>query len=308
MEGNQTGTFREGLLYGLAAYGWWGLVPVYFKAVAALPAVEVLAQRIVWSLGFLALLLTWGGRWKEVAGCWRDRRLLLMLLGSTVLIALNWFAFIHGVSTGQILQTSLGYFMLPLVSVVLGMVFYRERLRPFQLLAVTLGAVGVLTLTVTRGQWPWIALTLAVSFGFYGLLRKKAHVDGLVGLSVEVILLFPVATGYLAWLGATGELALGTYGAGMDVLLLLSGVVTAVPLLCFGQAARRLPLTTLGFLQYLSPTLALVLAVVFFGEPFAEREALSFGCIWVGLAVYSADVFTALRRVEVAVAPPAQDV
>jgi chloramphenicol-sensitive protein RarD len=308
VEGKQSGALREGILYGLAAYGWWGLVPVYFKAVADLPPAEILAHRIVWSLVFLALLLTLGRRWGELARCFRDRRLLLTLAASTMLIAVNWFVYIHGVSSGQILQTSLGYFMLPLVSIVLGMLFYRERLRPLQWAAVALAAYGVVNLTLARAQWPWIALALAVSFGFYGLLRKRAPVDGLVGLSAEVFLLLPVAAGYLGYLALEGQSALGNYGAVMDVLVLLSGVVTAIPLLCFGQAARRLPLTTLGFLQYLSPTLALVLAVTVYHEPFRQEEGISFACIWAGLAIYSVDLALALRRSAPAVAPPAQDV
>src|SRR4051794_36197513 len=169
---------REGFLYGVAAYGWWGLVPLYFKAVADLPAVEILAHRIVWSLLFLAALLAWAGRWGEGLRCFREPRLLLTLLGSTVLIALNWLVYIYNVTSGQLVQSSLGYFNLPLVSIALGMVWFHERLRRLQSLAVALAAAGVLWLTLDRGEWPWIALVLAFSFGFYGLLRKRAPVDG----------------------------------------------------------------------------------------------------------------------------------
>jgi chloramphenicol-sensitive protein RarD len=294
-DGARAARTREGLLYGLAAYGWWGLVPVYFKAVADLPAVEILAQRIVWSLLFLAALLGWAGRWGEVVRCFRERRLLLTLLGSTVLIALNWLVYIYSVTSGQLVQSSLGYFLLPLVSIALGMVWFHERLRRLQSLAVALAAAGVLWLTLDTGEWPWIALVLALSFGFYGLLRKRCPVDGLVGLSVEVILLLPLAGLYLLGLALAGELSLGAKGATTDLLLLLSGPVTAVPLLCFGQAARRLPLSTLGFLQYLSPSLALLLAVACYGERFGWAEAVSFGLIWAGLVLYSADLARALR-------------
>jgi chloramphenicol-sensitive protein RarD len=287
---------RAGLLYGLAAYGWWGLVPLYFKAVADLPAVEILAQRIVWSVAFLAMVLAWARRWQDVARCFRDRRLLLTLLGSTVLIALNWLAYIYSVTSGQLVQSSLGYFILPLVSIALGMVWFKERLRPLQLAAVAVAAAGVLELTRANGELPWIAMVIAFSFGFYGLLRKRAAVDGLVGLSVEVALLLPVAAGYLCYLGLTGALSLGAQGAATDLLLVLSGVVTAVPLLCFGQAARRLPLSALGFLQYLSPTLALVLGVVLYEEEFGTKEAISFGLIWGALVVYSFDMARTLRR------------
>jgi chloramphenicol-sensitive protein RarD len=280
----------------LAAYGWWGLVPVYFNAVADLPAVEILAQRIVWSVVFLGIVITWARRWVDVLRPFSDSRLLVTLLGSTILIALNWLVFIYGVTTGQIVQASLGYFLLPLVSIALGMVWFKERLRPLQLGAVALATAGVLVLTLTRQQWPWIALALAFSFGFYGLLRKRAPVDGLVGLSVEVLLLSPASVLYLFMLGLSGELTLGARGLTTDILLALSGVVTAVPLICFGQAARRLPLSTLGFLQYLSPSLSLVLAVAVYHEPFYVEEAISFGLIWAALGVYSVDTVHAFRR------------
>jgi chloramphenicol-sensitive protein RarD len=271
-------------------------VPVYFKAVGDLPALEILAQRIVWSVLFLAVLLGGMRRWGEVVRCFRERRLLLALLGSTALVALNWLVYIHGVTSGQIVQTSLGYFLLPLVSIALGMVCFEERLRRLQWLAVALAIAGVLRLTLVRGEWPWIALVLAVSFGFYGLLRKRAPVDGLVGLSVEVLLLLPVSALYLLYLALAGNLSLGAKDTATDLLLLLSGPVTAVPLICFGQAARRLPLTTLGFLLYLSPSLSLLLAVACYDEPFDAAEAVSFGLIWAGLLVYSADMARAFRR------------
>ena len=299
---------RAGLLYGLAAYGWWGLVPLYFKTIADLPAVEILAHRIVWSVVFLLIILAWAKRWQDVARCFRDRRLLLTLFGSTVLIAVNWLVYIHGVISGQLVQASLGYFILPLVSIALGMIWFKERLRRLQLAAVVVAAAGVLELTRARGELPWIALVLALSFGFYGLLRKRAPVDGLVGLSVEVLLLLPAAAGYLIYLGLTGSLTLGARDATTDLLLFASGIVTAVPLLCFGQAARKLQLSTLGFLQYLSPTLALVLAVALYGEEFRAQEAVSFGLIWVALAIYSFDLLRTLRRTESAPAACPEDI
>jgi chloramphenicol-sensitive protein RarD len=292
----QPGTVREGLLYGVAAYGWWGLVPLYFKAVSHLQPAEVLAHRIVWSVVFLAVLLGCGRRWGAVAACLRDPRARLRLLGSTVLIAVNWFVYFHAVTTGQLVQASLGYFILPLVSVVLALLFLKERLRPLQWLAVALAAAGVLYLALALGQWPWIALVLAFSFAFYGLLRKTVPADGLVGLSVEVLLLLPAAAGYLFYLGATAGLAWGTSDRTTDVLILFSGVVTAVPLLCFGQAARRLPLATLGFLQYLSPCVALLLAVVAFQEELTPAHWGCLACIWTALALFSFDTYRTLRH------------
>jgi chloramphenicol-sensitive protein RarD len=296
------------VLYGLAAYGWWGLVPLYFKAVAELPAVEILAHRIVWSVLFLAAVLTWVRRWPEVVRCFREPRILLALLASTLLIALNWLVYIHSVVSGQLVQSSLGYFILPLISIALGMLWFKERLRPLQLAAVAIAAAGVVEMARAKGELPWIALVLAFSFGFYGLLRKRAPVDSLVGVSVEVVLLLPAAAGYLLYLGATGTQNLGAHGASTDLLLYLSGVVTAVPLLCFGQAARRLPLSGLGFMQYLSPTIALLLAVALYGEEFRRDEAVSFALIWAALGVYSLDTVRALRRREPVDSPPPPDV
>jgi chloramphenicol-sensitive protein RarD len=297
----QPGTVRQGLLYGLAAYGWWGLVPLYFKLIADLPPAEVLAHRILWSLLFLGLLLRYSKRWHEVWRCFRSRRVLLALLGSTLLIAVNWYVYIYSVATRQVVQASLGYFVTPLVSVLLGMLWFKESLRRLQWAALALAVAGVVNLTAAQGQWPWIALLLAVSFGFYGLLRKRLAVDGLIGLSVEIVLLVPAAAGYLVYLGAAGRLTLGAAGVEIDCLLALSGVVTTVPLMCFAEAARRLPLSTLGFLQYVSPSLQLVLAVFLFHEPFTDVQLLSFGCIWAALAIYSLDMLFALRRTEAAV-------
>jgi chloramphenicol-sensitive protein RarD len=285
-------TPREGLFYALAAYGLWGVVPLYFNALVEqtgrrISADELLAQRIVWSLPFLMVLLTLTGRWPTFVGCFRARSLLLTLMGSTVLIGVNWYVYIYGITTEQVLQTSLGYFINPLVNVLLGMVFFRERLRLLQWVALALATIGVINNTIAAGELQWIALSLAVCFGTYGLLRKKAPVDGLVGLSVETLFLVPLAGGYLLWLGSEG--ALGSYGAASDALLLCSGVVTALPLMCFGQAARRMRLSTLGFLQYLSPSLQFVCAVLVIREPFTSAQLLGFVWIWTGLAVFTVD-------------------
>jgi chloramphenicol-sensitive protein RarD len=292
---------REGLWYGLAAYGLWGVVPLYFLAVIEqtdkqISASELLAQRIVWSLPFLVLLLTLGRRWTVFAACFRTLPLLLTLIASSLLIGGNWFVYIYGVTTEQVLQTSLGYFINPLVNVVLGLVFFRERMRRLQWVALTLATVGVVWMTATIGELPWIALSLAGCFGFYGLLRKKAPVDGLVGLSVETCFLVPVAAGYLVALGLRREGALGSYGVLSDGLLLCSGVVTALPLMCFGQAARRLRLSTLGFLQYLAPSLQFVCAVTVMGEPLKPGQLAGFAWIWTGLAVFSLDSLGRMQK------------
>ncbi len=290
------GNLREGYLYGLAAYGWWGLVPLYFKLILAVPPLEILAHRIVWSLVFLAGLLTLLGSWRRLARCFTARSIFLKLCASAALIAVNWFVYITSVASARVQQSSLGYFLTPLVSVVLGMVFFGERLRRLQALALLLAAAAVLYLTIAGDEFPWIALTLAVSFGLYGLVRKALPVDGLVGLSVETILLLPLAGGYLIGLCTQDALELRRHGLGFGIVVALSGVVTAIPLMCFAQAARRLPLSTLGFLQYLSPSLQFVAAVLVFHEPFDVHKGVSFVCIWTALAFFTWDAIVAYRR------------
>jgi len=280
---------RAGVAYGLAAYAWWGLVPIYFKAVVFVGALEVLAHRVVWSVVLLSLLMLFQRRWRAALEVLRSPRTALTLAGTTVLIASNWFVFIWAVGHDRVLESSLGYFINPLVNVLLGFVFLGERLTRWQSASVLLAGAGVAYLTLSYGRFPWIALVLAGSFGVYGLLRKTAPVGSLVGLTVETSLLCPLALGYLVWLRARGDAAFGAGSVGVDVLLALAGVVTAVPLLWFASAARRLRLATVGFLQYLAPTGHFLLAVLTFGEPFTRTHLVSFACIWTALAVYSID-------------------
>jgi chloramphenicol-sensitive protein RarD len=271
-------------------------MPLYFAALAAVPPVELVAHRVVWSVVVLAGLLTWLGRWKDVRACLSRGRTFVLLLVGSVLIAVNWFAFIYAVVTGQTLQSSLGYFITPLLSIVLGVLVFRERLNAWRWGAVGLAGLGLAYLVGKHGGAPWIALTLALSFGLYGLLRKVVAVDGLVGLAVETLLLTPAATAVLAvWLWQ-GTATLGRLGWRLDALLLLSGVITAIPLLCFGEAARRLPLSTLGFLQYLGPSLQFVLAVAYFGETFRPELQVCFACTWTALLIVTIDSLRAQRR------------
>jgi chloramphenicol-sensitive protein RarD len=284
------------VLYGLAAFGFWGLVPIYFKAVAHVPPLEILAHRVVWSVFLTAALLSLGGGWRGLQAAAASPRLLGILLMSATLVSCNWFVFIYAVATDQVLEASLGYFINPLVNVLLGMVFLRERLRPWQVVAVLLAAAGTIVLTVSYGRLPWIALVLAFSFGVYGLVRKTVRVESLNGLFVETTLLSPVALGYLLFLGIQGH---GRFLAGdvrTSVLLALAGVVTALPLVWFTSGARRLTYTTVGLLQYLAPTLQFLLAVVVYGEPFTAVHLLTFTLIWAGLAIFMLDVFAHQRR------------
>ncbi len=281
---------RRGVVYGLLAYGFWGLVPVYFKAVASVPPLEVLAHRVVWSALVLAAFVAARGRGAALLEAARDRRTLLTLGASAVLIALNWYVFIWAVGHGRVLQASLGYFINPLVNVLLGVVFLRERLRRPQVASVALAGAGVAWLAASQRQVPVIALVLAASFGLYGLLRKRVRADALTGLTAETLLLFGPALAWLLRRDAEGALVFLHRDAGIDLLLLAAGPVTAAPLLWFANAARRLRLATVGFLQYLSPSLQFSLAVAAYGERFGPAHRVAFACIWAALALYSWDV------------------
>lgn len=285
---------RAGLLYGLVAYIAWGLVPIYFDEVSAVATLELLAHRIVWSALLLAALLTWMKRWPEFRGCLRSPTKRAYLLATTLLIGSNWLIYIHSVLTKQVIESSLGYFILPLVSILLGVVFLQERLNNLQWTAVALATVGVSLYVHHLGRLPWIALSLAVTFSLYGFLRKKLAIDGMVALAIETLLLMPVAGTYLLIQTFEGHGAMNEGDVRLNLLLLLSGIVTTVPLYCFGEAARRLPLTTLGFLQYLSPTLALVVAVVRMGESFGPAKQRSFVFIWAALLLFTWSLF--MRR------------
>ena len=285
-----------GLLYGAGAYVLWGLMPLYIWSMDRVPSLEILAHRVVWCSVVLVFLLTGLSRWGAFGRVLRNPRTLGLLGLSSLLIATNWYCYIFGANNGQTIQTSLGYFINPLFSVLLGMIFFRERLRPVQWVALFLATVGVLILVVVTGELPWIALVLAVGFGLYGLVRKVTPVDAVTGLAVETLLLVPVAGAFLLYWTATGTGSFGQMGWDIDALLLAAGVVTAVPLLCFGQAARRLPLTTIGLLQYIAPTLQFLLAVLIRGEALLPAKVVSFGFIWTALVVFSVESLLVARR------------
>ena len=287
---------RLGIVAGLAAYGLWGLMPLYFTALRGIPAYEILAQRIVWCGVLLAGLITVSGRWPELVRGFRSPRIIGTFLLTALFLSVNWLVYIHGVVTRQTVETSLGYFINPLLNVALGMLFFRERLRPVQLAAVGLAVVGVVILIVAAGHVPWIALSLALSFALYGLFRKTAPADALLGLTFETFVLFIPACAYAVYLAFAGGLHLGPDDWRTDGLLLASGVITAVPLLCFGVAAQHLRLSTLGFLQYLAPTGQFLLAITILGEEMASVQWVSFACIWVALAVYSFETWRGLRQ------------
>lgn len=295
MPNSQNEAFK-GVLLGLGCYFFWGFFPIFFKALAHVPALEVLCHRIVWSLAFLLPIALVSGRLADVKAALRDRATLLLLATSTLLIAGNWLVFIHAVATDRVLESSLGYFINPLISALLGGLVLGERLRRPQQLALLLAAAGVLHRTWHLGHPPWIALFLAVSFALYGLLRKQARVDAVTGLTVETALLAPLALGYLVVIGLGSSGGAFLAGSQSDNLLLpLAGVITALPLIAFTAAARRLRLTTIGFLQYITPTLHFIFAVVLYHEPFSTGDLVSFALIWTGLLLYSADALLQLR-------------
>jgi chloramphenicol-sensitive protein RarD len=279
---------RTGIAAGLGAYALWGLFPLYFPLLEPAGGVEIVAHRVIWSLGFVAILLTAMRRWSQVGAVLRNRRAVLVLAAASVCIAGNWLVFVYGVNSGHVVETSLGYFVNPLLSVVLGVVFFAERLRPLQWVAVGIAAVAVLVLTIDYGHPPWIALALALTFGTYGLLKKLVRVDAAPGLFVETALVAVPAAVLIVVLQARGE---GAFGAsvGHSLLLVSSGVATAIPLLMFAAAARRIPLSTVGLLQYVTPLMQLSIGVFVDHEPMPPARLAGFAIVWVALAVFTAD-------------------
>jgi chloramphenicol-sensitive protein RarD len=284
---------RRGLTYAVAVYVLWGIVPVFWKQLAGIDPVEVLAHRVGWGLVTFALIVPLAGAGPALRVAMRDRRTLGVMALSGTLLAINWGVFVGSVATGHLLESSLGYFINPLVSVGLGMVVLGERMRRLQWIAIAFAIAGVVLMTWYAGQIPWISLVLAATFGSYGLVRKVARVDSLVGSTLETAMLAPIAAGYLALLALRGGGSLGHADATTHVLLIATGVITVGPLLLFTSAARRLPLSTVGFIQYLAPTGQFLLAVLVYDEPFSSQKLLAFGLIWAGLAVFSLDLLRA---------------
>jgi chloramphenicol-sensitive protein RarD len=278
---------NPGLIYGALAYTAWGLLPIFFKQLSSVPAFEVVMHRTVWALLFLLAVLTYRRHWAWLGAVLRSPRLLGAFALSALLLAVNWCTYIWAVQNGHVLDASLGYFILPLVSVALGYSFLNERPRPGQWLAVAVAGAGVLWLTVQAGRLPWVALVLACTFGFYGLLRKMGALGALEGLTLETLVLSPVAVIALAYLASQGQGALVHAEGHTLAWLLLAGPLTAVPLLLFAAGARRVTLATMGILQYISPTLQLLVGVWLYGEAFEGPRVLGFGLIWSALVVYS---------------------
>jgi chloramphenicol-sensitive protein RarD len=286
---------NSGVLFAALAYGAWGLLPIFFKQLSHVSAFEVVAHRMVWALLFLLCVLLLLKRWAWLRDLTRQPKVLAAFSVSALLLSVNWSVYVWAVQNAHVIDASLGYFILPLVNVALGYVFLKERPRRVQWLALAVAAAGVLWLTLQAGRLPWIALLLAATFGIYGLLRKLAPLGALEGLTLETLLLSPFAAGLLAWWAWHGQGALVQGHAPTMAWLLLAGPLTAIPLLLFAAGARRIPMATLGILQYISPSLQLLVGVWLYGEVLAPVRAIGFCLIWVALVVYSVDSWWSAR-------------
>ncbi len=287
---------RAGIWFGVGAYLCWGFFPLYWPLLDPASPLEVLAHRFVWSMVFVLLALAVTGGWRRMAAIARDRRLMVILTAAACVISINWGTFIYGVTSGHVVETSLGYFINPLVTVLLGVFVLKETLRPVQWAAVAIGAIAVVVLTVDHGRLPWVALALAGSFAAYGFLKKKADLGAFESLGMETAILTPVALAYLVVLQTTGELTFGHHGLDNALLLVGTGIVTAIPLLLFGAAATRLSLTTIGLLQYLGPFLQFVLGLTVFDESMTPARWAGFVLVWSALVVFTVDGVLNRRR------------
>ncbi|WP_457030672.1 EamA family transporter RarD [Kitasatospora sp. P5_F3] len=304
MAGKQEAGSGNGIGYGVAAYGIWGLFPLFWPLLEPSSAVDILANRMTWSLVAVALLLLVQRKWAWIRPLLAQPRRLALSVLAAMTISVNWGVYIWGVNSGHVVETSLGYFINPLVTIAFGVLLLRERLRTAQWVAVGVGVAAVVVLTVGYGRLPWIALTLAFSFGTYGLLKKKVALGGQESFALESAVMFPFAVGFLIWLAVRGEGSFGVAGWGHSGLLMVSGVITAIPLLCFGAAALRVPLSTLGLLQYLAPVLQFLLGITVFHEQMPPARWAGFALVWVALVMLSWDALRRLRQNRAALLTP----
>ena len=279
---------RDGLIAGLIAYTLWGILPIYFKLVESVSSTEVLLHRIIWAIPFGALIIHLRRQWPDVAEALRHRQMLLWLTLTAVLIAVNWYVYIVAIQTDRIFQASLGYYINPLIFVVAGVIVFGEKLRGMQTAAVVLAAIGVLVLTFSGGEFPVISLFLGISFTVYGVVRKRVVIGAMPGLFIETLVLVPIALIWLGWMFGNGQAEFGYAGPGITGLLLLAGPITVVPLLMFAIAAKRLTLTTIGFMQFLAPTMQFGTAV-YYGEALTLPRLICFACIWIAAVLFSID-------------------
>jgi chloramphenicol-sensitive protein RarD len=286
---------NKGILNGIAAYVLWGVFPIYWKLLHDVPAIQVIGHRVSWSFALLILFIVFTKQWKEFRSAALIPKTLAIYSIAGVLLTINWLIYVWGVNAGFIVETSLGYFINPLISVLLGVIFLHERLRPAQWIPVALATAGVTYLTIAYGHLPWIALSLAFSFGFYGFVKKLAPLGSLYGLTLETGIVFPIALLYLAFVGLNGTGAFFHEGAQVDLLLISAGIVTTIPLLMFASAARQIPLTVVGLLQYIAPTMQFLIGVFLYKEPFDRAHLIGFGIVWIALIIFWVENFMANR-------------
>jgi len=286
---------KKGILYGIGAYVLWGFFPIYWKFLHDVPALQVIGHRIVWSFGVLLVYILATRQWQEFRAVAFRAKTIAIYAVAGILLSINWLIYVWGVNAGFIVESSLGYFINPLLSVLMGVIFLRERLRPAQWIPVVIAAIGVIYLTIVYGRLPWIALSLALSFGFYGLVKKLAPLGSLYGLTLETGIVFPAALVYLLVLQTKGMGSFLHAGTPVDLFLMGAGIVTTIPLLMFASAARQIPLTMVGILQYIAPSLQFLIGVFVYKEPFDQAHLIGFGIVWVALVIFWVENFTANR-------------
>jgi chloramphenicol-sensitive protein RarD len=287
---------RQGILLAIAAYTMWGIAPIYYKTINSVSPLEILSHRAIWSFFFLAGLLCVSKGWKTVLNTLKDKRKMTYLVTTGLLVGTNWLIFIWAVNNNHMLDASLGYYINPLLNVVLGMIFLGERLRKLQWVAVACAAIGVIVQLITFGSIPIVALALACSFGFYGLLRKKVAMDAQSGLFIETLVMLPMAAIYLLFIADSATSSFTNNAMNLNLLLIAAGIITTIPLLCFTGAATRLKLSTLGFFQYIGPSLMFLLAVGLYGEEFSTDKAITFAFIWSALILFTGDALLYKKR------------
>ncbi len=292
----------DGVLKVALSYGMWGVLPLYWKALKSVPSDQIIAHRIIWSVLFLAVLLLATGGLGSLRAVLSNKRDMLIIACCAILIAINWYTYIWAVNSDHIIEASMGYYMNPLVSILLGVLVLKEKLDRYKYIAFFLAAAGIALITVKYGKIPWIALVLAVTFGLYGLLKKLVNANATAGLTLETVILLPAAAAYILWNELAGNGVFGTLPLPLLLLLFCAGVVTATPLLLFGAGAKKIELSTLGFLQYLSPTISLILGVFLYKEKFSAIEMVCFGLIWAGLIIFSVSRVGVFKRL-----PPVKD-
>ncbi|PMG34648.1 chloramphenical resistance permease RarD [Vibrio splendidus] len=287
---------RQGVLLAVGAYTMWGIAPIYFKYLSDVSPLEILSHRVVWSFFLLAFLLHIGHSWRKVRDTLTSKPKMLYLVATSILVGANWLIFIWAVNSNHMLDASLGYYINPLINVLLGMLFLGERLRKLQWFAVALAAIGVLIQLIAFGSVPIVAIALAFSFGFYGLLRKKVSLEAQTGLFIETLVMLPLAATYLLFIADSPTSDFSMNPMQLNLLLVAAGVITTIPLLCFTGAATRLKLSTLGFFQYIGPSLMFLLAVLIYGEAFTSDKAITFAFIWGALVIFSFDGLRSNRK------------